>query len=208
VLRTWPSWGTLAQARRGIRSRRKGFYRRLRSAIGRDFCRSGLCHTNTGIPVKMILRANRAVTFAGIFIPLAGQGIATAYAVAVAGLRSGLYGYECHGASPAKDSMRRGRARIEKRGRKTRKVTLKLAPAFPSKSFLVPELRRNPLRAAGFSAAPDGTATQDSLAIRSNAPPESIRKLRQFSDRIVCLRTGESLRAHGAWAEHGGRDGR
>jgi hypothetical protein len=58
--------------------------------VRRDFGGSRDGDANAEVPVEMILAASRAISLAGILIPKAGEFIAAANAVAVAGLGRGF----------------------------------------------------------------------------------------------------------------------
>jgi hypothetical protein len=99
----------------GIGARGKRFDRRRR-VVRLDLGRRGLGDTNTLIAVQMLLGTSGAIAFAAVLVALAGEFVATANTIAVASFRRGLYGYEGHGMSPAKDNMRPGYRRNENDG--------------------------------------------------------------------------------------------
>ena len=62
----------------------------------RDECRCRLGDSGAGVQLKMVLSAGGAVGFTGVFIAQAGELVASANAIAVAGFGSGLDGDERH----------------------------------------------------------------------------------------------------------------
>ena len=71
-----------------------------RGRIRRDFGGSRDGDANAEVPVEMILAASRAISLAGILIPKAGEFIAAANAVTVAGFGRGFDWDQGHRFSP------------------------------------------------------------------------------------------------------------
>ena len=86
----------LAQTSGRIGGGRHGSGFPVARGISGDVYGCWLGDARTGIKLKMVFGAGRAVTFAGIFITQAGQFITSADAIAVAGLRRRFDGNECH----------------------------------------------------------------------------------------------------------------
>ncbi len=86
----------LTQTGGRISARRQRLYPGPTVRAGFNFRRSGLRNANTNVPVKMVFSASGAIALTSVFVALAGEFIATANAVAVAGFGSGLNGYEGH----------------------------------------------------------------------------------------------------------------
>src|SRR5438874_9819671 len=64
--------------------------------ICRDFGGSGIRQANARVEPKMILPARGAIALARVFIAQAGQFVAAADAIAIAGFRSSFDGNESH----------------------------------------------------------------------------------------------------------------
>jgi hypothetical protein len=67
--------------------------------IGRHLSRGGNGDTNPDVPIEMILAASWAVSLTGVLIAKAGEFVATANAIAIAGFGRGLDRDEWHGFS-------------------------------------------------------------------------------------------------------------
>jgi len=65
--------------------------------VGRELCRRGIGQADAGVHLQVVLAARGAVAFARVFIAQAGQFVAPANAIAVAGFRSGLNRHKGHG---------------------------------------------------------------------------------------------------------------
>jgi hypothetical protein len=145
--------------------RRRGVFERLAEAAGRicggghggGFAAAGgvggevdgrrLGNASADVQVHVIFGASRAVAFAGVFVAEAGELIAAADAIAIAGFRSGLDGDQRHNRQ-----ILRFRLALCKHG--LRIVTGIAVSALTS-----------------FSDEPGGKASRDSHVARSNAAP-------------------------------------
>lgn len=87
----------LAETGRRIRTGWKRFDRGGRGTVSFDFDGCRLRDANTGVPVKVLLSASRAIAFAGVFVTLASQFVTPANTIAIAGFRRRFYRYEGHG---------------------------------------------------------------------------------------------------------------
>src|SRR5215469_3763235 len=94
----------LPQAARGIGGGRHGSASATSGRIGRDLYRRRIWQANARVELKMILPARGTIALAGIFVAQAGQFVAAADAIAVAGFRSCFDGNESHGAPSKPDS--------------------------------------------------------------------------------------------------------
>jgi hypothetical protein len=92
----WRASSFLAQAAGGIGGRRHGGSAVIAWGVRRYVYRRGLWNAGTGIQFKVIFAAGGAVAFARFVVAQAGQLIASADAVAVAGFGSRLNRNERH----------------------------------------------------------------------------------------------------------------
>ena len=86
----------LAQAAGGIGGGGHGGRFAAAGGVGAEVDGRGLGNACADVQIHVIFGASRAVAFAGVFIAEAGQFVAAADAIAVAGFGSGFDGDECH----------------------------------------------------------------------------------------------------------------
>src|SRR2546429_8265599 len=99
--------GGSAQAAGGIGGGRHAGGPTVSRRICRDFGGSGIRQANARVEPKMILPARGAIALARVFIAQAGQFVAAADAIAIAGFRSSFDGNESHEAPSRRSEERR-----------------------------------------------------------------------------------------------------
>jgi hypothetical protein len=147
ILRRRSVFERLAQAAGGIGGGGHGGGFAAAGGVGGEVDGRGLGNACADVQVHMIFGASGAVAFAGVFIAEAGQFVAAADAIAVAGFGSGLDRDKRHNRQ-----ILRFRLAICKRG-------------------LQRESGMGVFTVTSFSDVPSGRASRDSRADRANAAP-------------------------------------